>query len=53
MPLVAPNDKQAKGEKKGAEYWKDKFFKKYPEADTDKDGKLSWPELKKHKEKSK
>ena len=40
-----------KGIKKDAEYWKAKFFEKYPEADTDKNGKLSWKEHKKHKAK--
>ena len=28
--------------------WKDKFFKMYPEADTNMDGELSWPEFKAH-----
>ena len=37
--------------KKDAEYWKSKFFEKYPEADTDKNGKLSWKEHKIHKAK--
>ena len=32
--------------KKSAKYWKDQFFKRYPEADTSKDGTLSWPEYK-------
>ncbi|MDC0201117.1 sulfatase-like hydrolase/transferase, partial [Verrucomicrobia bacterium] len=40
-----------KGIKKDAEYWKSKFFEKYPEADTDKNGKLSWKEHKIHKAK--
>ena len=31
------------------EVWKDKYFKKHPEADTNKDGTLTWPEYKKHK----
>lgn len=29
--------------------WKDKYFKMYPEADTDKNGELSWKEFKTHK----
>lgn len=36
-------------EKKDAEHWKDRFFKKYPQADTNKDGTLSWSEYKAHK----
>ncbi len=44
--------KENKGpETKDAEYWKAQFFKKHPEADTDKDGILSWPEHKAHKAK--
>ena len=31
------------------EQWKDFYFKKNPRADTNKDGRLSWPELKAHK----
>lgn len=31
------------------EAWKDKYFKTYPEADSNEDGTLSWPEYKKHK----
>ena len=33
------------------EAWKDKYFKIHPEADTNKDGKLSWAECKIHKNK--
>lgn len=33
--------------KEGAKTWKDAVFEKYPEADTNQDGVLSWPELKK------
>ncbi|MEM7396377.1 MAG: sulfatase-like hydrolase/transferase, partial [Verrucomicrobiota bacterium] len=32
-----------------AEDWKARYFKKHPEADTNRDGQLSWPELKAHK----
>ncbi|TLX78199.1 sulfatase [Labilibacter sediminis] len=44
-PTPSFNDK-----KTGGEIWKDKYFKMNPEADTDKDGKLSWSEYKAHKE---
>jgi iduronate 2-sulfatase len=37
---------------KSNEYWKDQFFKKNPSADTNGDGKLSWPELTAHKKMS-
>jgi arylsulfatase A-like enzyme len=33
------------------EIWKDKFFRKYPHADGNRDGTLSWPEYKAHKAK--
>ena len=40
----------AKQSNKGdAEVWKDKYYKKHPEADTNDDGTLSWPEFQKHK----
>ncbi|MDF1852445.1 MAG: sulfatase [Verrucomicrobiales bacterium] len=32
-----------------AEDWKDGYFKKHPEAETNRDGKLSWPEFRAHK----
>jgi len=31
--------------------WKNKFFKQHPEADTNQDGDLSWPEYKSFKAK--
>lgn len=34
---------------KSNEYWKDQYFKKNPQADANKDGTLSWPELNAHK----
>ena len=34
-----------------AEAWKDKYFAKHTEADTNKDGKLTWPEYKAHRAK--
>ena len=37
--------------KKDADFWKAKFFKKYPEADTNNDGQLSWKEHRAHKAK--
>lgn len=32
-----------------AEAWKDSYFKKYPQADANGDGKLTWPELQAHR----
>ncbi len=29
--------------------WKDQYFKKHPQADTNRDGKLTWPEFQAHK----
>jgi choline-sulfatase len=37
--------------KSANEIWKDSFFRKYPKADANRDGTLSWPELKTHKAK--
>ena len=34
---------------KSNEYWKDQYFKKNPQADANKDGTLSWPEMNAHK----
>lgn len=36
----------AKSPASGAEAWKNRYFLKHPEADNDRDGKLSWPEYK-------
>ena len=33
----------------GGEKWKSTYFKKYPEADVNEDGTLTWPEFKQHK----
>ena len=33
----------------GGEKWKSIYFKKYPEADVNEDGTLTWPEFKQHK----
>ncbi|MBF0199232.1 MAG: sulfatase [Planctomycetes bacterium] len=55
LAYVPKKIKQAQGasvksaEKPNAETWKDTYFKKHPEADTNKDKKLSWPEYKAHK----
>ena len=32
-------------------HWKNSYFKKNPDADLNKDGILSWPELHSHKKK--
>ena len=32
-----------------AEAWKDAYFKKFPSADSNGDGVLTWPEYKKHR----
>lgn len=45
---------KAKGSNKpklSGEAWKDKYFAKHPKADTNKDGKLSWPEYKAYRAK--
>ncbi|MCH2182704.1 MAG: sulfatase [Mariniblastus sp.] len=54
QPAWQPQEKSAAGQKtteRDAAYWKDRHFKKHPEADTDQDGQLSWPEFKAHKAK--
>ena len=35
--------------KSDAEAWKNKYFKRHPQADANKDGALTWPEYKAHK----
>lgn len=35
--------------KSDAEAWKNKYFKRHPQADANKDGTLTWPEYKAHK----
>jgi arylsulfatase A-like enzyme len=42
-------EKAKQANKGDAEVWKDKYYKKHPEADTNDDGTLSWPEFQKHK----
>jgi arylsulfatase A-like enzyme len=46
-PVITSKSNKTKSD---AEKWKDTYFKKNPAADTNKDGVLSWPEYKKHKE---
>ena len=41
------NSKEASSD--DGEKWKSIYFKKYPEADINKDGMLTWPEFKQHK----
>ena len=48
--LPDPASKPAAADKKGdAELWKNRYFASHPEADTNRDGKLTWVELKAHK----
>jgi hypothetical protein len=49
IPDSKPPPKPAK---LSGEAWKDSYFKKFPAADADGDGKLSWPEYKMHKAKN-
>ena len=35
-----------------AELWKANYFRKFPQADANSDGKLTWPELQEHRKKS-
>jgi hypothetical protein len=51
LGLFADEAKASKEAKEAeASSWKDAFFEKYPEADKNKDGVLTWYELKKFKE---
>jgi iduronate 2-sulfatase len=55
-PGVVPEQPQWKpaskvGAKPDAEAWKDAYFAKHPDADADKDGELTWPELKAYRAK--
>ena len=45
QPVWKPKNKS----KTDAEKWKAKYFAKHPDADANRDGKLSWPEYKAHK----
>ena len=49
VPKGKTADKPAK-KKTADELWKDKYFGWHPEADTDGDGRLSWPEYRVHKD---
>jgi len=46
LKTVAAKQPAAKGD---AGAWKDKYFSMHPQADRNKDGKLTWPEYKAHK----
>ena len=43
--------KDSNNPKTNAEAWKDKYFAKHPQADANKDGKLTWPEYKAYRTK--
>ena len=43
--------KDTNNPKANAEAWKDKYFAKHPKADTNQDGKLTWPEYKAYRAK--
>ena len=45
-PQPAWKPKGSNNPEADAETWKDNYFAKHPEADANKDGKLTWPELK-------
>ena len=47
QPVWKPKD--SNNPTANAAKWKDSYFEKHPDADTNKDGELSWPELKAHK----
>lgn len=47
--ILQAKEKAKQANKGDAEVWKDKYYKKHPEADTNDDGTLSWPEFQKHK----
>ena len=51
QPAFKPKTVAAKrpATKGDAEAWKDKYFSMHPQADRNKDGKLTWPEYKAHK----
>ena len=44
-------NRPAKSSGGNAEAWKNLYFSKHPEADSDRDGKLSWPEYKSYRAK--
>jgi arylsulfatase A-like enzyme len=51
QPAFKPKPVAAKrpAAKEDTETWKGKYFKMHPQADRNKDGKLTWPEYKAHK----
>ncbi len=53
QPAFQPKNPASKipDPKPDAEAWKDKYFAKHPAADTNKDGKLTWPEYKAYRTK--
>ncbi len=52
--VALTNVKPPSGAKKSSgDSWKDKYFKKFPVADADGDGVLSWPEYHRHKKSKK
>ncbi len=48
LPRPSAGSAPAEG-KNDAELWKDRYFSRNPQADTNGDGKLSWVELKAHR----
>lgn len=46
---MIPSRPKPKPTKTDAELWKDSYFKKFPKADANGDGALTWPELQAHK----
>ena len=51
MPTPPKSEAPQTQKEKDAEAWKNRFFKKHPAADANRDGKLSWYELKVYREK--
>jgi iduronate 2-sulfatase len=49
QPVWKP--KESNNPRAAAETWKDKYFAKHPEADANKDGKLTWPEYRAYRTK--
>ena len=47
----SPKPAEILAAERDGEYWKNKFFERFPNADTNGDGKLSWPEHQAHKNK--
>ena len=53
MPPAKTNPTPPKNSvtERNGEYWKNKFFERFPNADTNGDGTLTWQEYKVHKNK--